>query len=62
MAFCNPVNKVQQVNWNRAGTNPDYSVESLLEKYEQGYLIDEILFHGYVSNGCHREVDLNFIK
>lgn len=62
VAFCNPINKVQNVNWNRAGTNPDYSVESLLEKYEQGYLIDEIPLYGYVSNGCHREVDLNFIK
>ena len=61
VAFCNPINKVQQVNWNRAGGNQEYSAESLLEKYEQGYKIDETQFYGFVSNGCHQEVDLKFI-
>lgn len=62
VAFCNPINKVQNVNWNKVGTNQNYLAESLLEKYEQGYKIDEKQFYGFVSNGCHQEVDLNFIK
>ncbi|NLE05489.1 MAG: hypothetical protein GX638_11910, partial [Crenarchaeota archaeon] len=58
VAFCNPINKVQNVNNNRAGSNPIYSTESLLEKYEQGYKIDDKKFYGFTSNGCHQEVDL----
>jgi len=60
VAFCNPVNKVQTVNNNRAGSHWEYSIESLLEKFERGYRIVDKNFYGFVSNGCHQEVDFHF--
>lgn len=63
VAFCNPINRVQTENSvNRVGSNPNYTIESLLELYEQGYRIDVNKFDGFVSNGAHQEVDLSFIK
>lgn len=56
-----PINKVQQVNNNRAGTNLYYTPESLLSRFEEGYRIDETLFHEFLSNGCHQEVDIGFL-
>jgi hypothetical protein len=61
-AFCNPINKVQTENNNRAGLNPEYSAENLLVLYEQGYRINYEFFDGFISNGAHQEVDLTFIK
>lgn len=58
VAFSNPINKVQKVNNNRAGESISYSPEYLLEKYERGYKIDEAAFYGFVSNGCHQEVEI----
>jgi hypothetical protein len=57
-AFCNPINKVQTENNNRVGRNPDYSLGHLLELYEKGYRINPQSFDGFISNGCHQEVDL----
>jgi hypothetical protein len=62
VAFCNPVNKVQTVNHNRAGNNFYYSPDDLLIKFEQGYRIDDRPFDGFVSNGCHQEVEFEFYK
>jgi hypothetical protein len=58
VAFCNPVNKVQKVNQNRSGSFLRYSTEELLHRFEQGERIDIDVFDGFVSNGCHQEVDL----
>lgn len=60
VAFCNPINKVQNVNDNRAGTNTIYSPLSLLKKYEQGYRIKDSRFYYLVPDGCHQEVDFRF--
>jgi hypothetical protein len=63
VAFCNPINRIQNVDLaNRCGNKPEYSIDSLLEKFNQGYRININKFDGFVSNGCHQEVDLEFIK
>lgn len=61
VAFCDPINKVQNVNHNRAGSSGHYSPEMLLKIFEEGGKIDYSTFDGFVSNGCHQEVDLNFL-
>jgi len=62
VAFCDPINRVQTDNNNRAGVNPRYSIENLLILYEAGYRIDHNLFDGFVSNACHQEVDIDFLE
>jgi len=61
-AFCNPINRVQTENTNRAGVSPEYSIENLLKLYENGYRINYYLFDGFTSNACHDEQDIDFIK
>ena len=56
--FCNPINKIN-INNNRSGNNPEYSIESLLTKYEKGVII-KYDFKGFIPNGCHQEVDIEF--
>ena len=61
-AFCDPVNRVQEENNNRVGSNSEYSLENLLDLYEQGYRIDDEPFNDFISNGCHQERELTFRK
>lgn len=58
VAFCNPVNKVQNTNSNRTGNNNLYSTESLLDDFEKGYRIDISAYDEFTSNGCHQEISL----
>lgn len=60
VAFCNPVNKVQQVYANRSGTNDRYSAEQLKLLYEQGYRIIVETYSGFTPYACHQEVELFF--
>ncbi len=60
IAFCNPVNMVQNVWSNRSGSNPQYTVDRLGRLFEQGYRIDVAKYSGYLPNACHQEVDLIF--
>jgi len=62
VAFCNPINKIQEENNNRRGVNPNYSIENLLVLYEAGYRTNNDLFDGFVSTGAHQEVDIDFIS
>ncbi len=62
IAFCNPVNIVQDVCRNRAGNNPRYSIAELSRMFEQGYRIDVEKYAGFVPNACHQEVELQFKK
>jgi hypothetical protein len=55
VAFCNPINKVQEINRNRYSNLKDYSPLALLEKFEEGYMIDESKFN-FIPNSCHVEV------
>jgi hypothetical protein len=59
-AFCNPINRIQEENNNRVGINPDYSIENMLRAYESGYRINHEKFDGFISNGCHQEIDIEY--
>ncbi|MEW5784285.1 MAG: hypothetical protein AB1767_04270 [Bacillota bacterium] len=60
IAFCSPVNMVQNVWPNRAGSNPQYTVDQLGRLFELGYRINVAKYSGYLPNACHQEVDLIF--
>ena len=62
VAFCNPVNRVQNVNNNKAGNDYYYDADELLINFENGYRIDNKKFEGFISNSCHQEVILDFVK
>lgn len=62
VSFCNPINKVYtENNNNRTGINISYSPEFLLEKYENGLRANPEMYSGFVSNGCHQEVEFEYI-
>ena len=61
VAFCDPCNKVQTVNNNRAGLNNNYDPDSLLKLYEQGFRLSVEDFDGFVSDGAHQECSLSFV-
>lgn len=61
IAFCNPINKVQQVYNNRAGTKASYTASELSQMFEQGYRIDVAKYAGFIPNACHQEVKLVFM-
>ena len=59
IAFCAPMNKVQNVALNNRFSNINmFSEESMLTMYKNGFRIDPARFEGFVSNGCHQEVAL----
>jgi len=61
VAFCNPVNKVQNVYaGNRVGADENYTVGKLAELYRQGVTIDVNKFSGFINNGAHQETQLCF--
>jgi hypothetical protein len=57
VAFCMPMNKVQNVNTNRVGSNHDYTTSNLLEIFKSGKRIDTNQFNHFVPNSCHQEYD-----
>jgi len=63
VAFCNPVNKVQQVSIrNKAAEIYSYSPEQLAERFDAGARIDVNAFIGFIPNSCHQEVELPLIE
>lgn len=60
VVFCNPVNKVNENNTNRAGSRIKYSVDYLTEVYMLDKRINPKIFDGWVSTGCHQEVEFRF--
>jgi len=63
VSFCDPVNLVQDVApANRSGYEHYYPVDLLSEKFDQGERIDIRAYSGFVSNVCHQEVELVFMK
>jgi hypothetical protein len=62
VAFCAPINKVQNLYDNRAGTQAAYSTEALAEKYNAGQRIDLSILEDFIPKGCHEEIDLQFIQ
>ncbi len=61
VSFTNPVNRVQQVEENRAGKSAANSTNALAEKFSEGKRIDVPSYSGFVSKSCHQEVELQFI-
>jgi len=62
VTFCNPVNKVQQHNRNRAAVEHGYSNSYLAQKFADGYRIDVDSYNGFLPSGCHQEVELRFFQ
>jgi glycosyltransferase involved in cell wall biosynthesis len=60
--FCNPVNKVQNVFDNRAGSNSADSLESLSRIFEDGRRMDAGAYSGMVPFACHQEVSLRLTE
>lgn len=60
VTFCNPINKVQNVFDNRAGSCTDYSSQSLADLFDDGYRINIDVFSTFIPSACHEEVDLIF--
>jgi len=60
VAFCNPINVVQQTHHNRVGSDPSQSSLSLMERFDLGYRINLTAFQGITPSGCHQEVPLTF--
>ena len=59
VAFCAPMNKVQNVALNNRFSNINiYDSNNMLKMYENGFRIDWKKFDGFTSNGCHQEVEL----
>jgi len=59
-AFCNPINKVNPSNRNRSGELEDFSTDSLLEKFMDGYRIDITPYFGFLPKSVHQEVEIVF--
>jgi glycosyltransferase involved in cell wall biosynthesis len=60
VAFCNPINKVQNISGqNRSGDTPELATESLLESYLKGKRVDVAAYAGFIPNACHQEVTLH---
>ena len=56
MAFANPINKVQDVNNNRAGEMQTHSPKSLLHLYNYGLRIHPKKFFRHIPSACHEVV------
>jgi hypothetical protein len=60
VAFSAPLNRVQRVYENRAGTSSELSTESLAALFEQGQRINVRTLDGFSPSACHQEVELAF--
>lgn len=62
VAFCVPVNKVQDVNNNRDGGKEIYNPENLTKLFAEGFRIDTEALKDFTFNSCHQEVDYKFLR
>jgi hypothetical protein len=60
VAFCTPVNRVQEVYDNRTGAASRFSVENLADLFDQGMRIDVHSLAGFMPRSCHQEIELDF--
>jgi len=61
VAFCIPVNVVQNSHNNRAGSDSNYSVISLSKMFDEGLRINVTHYIHHVPNSCHQEMELEFV-
>jgi len=62
LTFCAPLNMVQDVCDNRAGSEDCYTSNTLSKKFGEGYRINIENYTNFTPNACHQEVSLDFIK
>lgn len=62
VAFSNPVNRVQDLNTNRAGVEFSHPNQDLATLFDDGYRIRVENFDNFTPIGCHQEVALAFEK
>lgn len=62
LTFCDPLNMVQDVCDNRAGSEDCYTSNTLSKKFGEGYRINIENYINFTPNACHQEVPLDFIK
>ena len=60
VAFCNPLNVVQQAFQNRNSAQLQFSPANLLWLYTAGFRIDLTIFSKFTPRGCQEEVELKF--
>lgn len=58
LAFCAPVNLVQQVCGNRVGGRTEYSAETLMRQFADGFRLDITDYDKFLPQACHQEVEL----
>jgi len=61
-AFSNPINLTSGISGNRVGSDTRYSVNSLADKFDEGWKIDVVALEDFTSIACHQEVPLSFIE
>jgi hypothetical protein len=62
VAFCAPLNKVQNILNNRAGSTDEYSSEALNQLFLNGYRIDVEKLKGFTPEAAHQEIELPLIQ
>ncbi len=62
VAFCDPVNIVQQTAKNRFGTVNNYTVDQLADLFDRDMSIDVAKYKDFIPNSTHHEVQLYFRK
>jgi hypothetical protein len=62
VAFSNPVNRVQNLNTNRAGVDISHTSQDLAAMFEDGYRIRIDVLDNFIPTGCHQEVAFTFEK
>lgn len=60
VTFCTPINVVQDVYQNRAGSDNTLSPDRLAELFTLGKRINTLAFVGFTPQACHQEVQLTF--
>ena len=61
VAFCNPLNIVQTMWINRAGSREQYTAEKLSSLFDQGLRIDVEALADFVPAACHQEIEFQFV-
>ena len=62
ITFCCPINVVQTVAKNAAGEKYAYSSGQLADLFDKDFRIQVEAYSGFIPNGCHQEVDLQFFE
>lgn len=62
VAFCAPMNRVQDEYLNRTSGDKDLSADQLMKMFNDGFRIDVQAYEQFIPNACHQEVKMNFYK